>query len=59
MKLFFAHFPNVYKIIRKMKGKKYKENQSRFFLNQKKKPHSKWKFEAIISKHTYISHIYQ
>lgn len=31
MKFFSANFPNAYNIIRKMKGKKYKDNQGTFF----------------------------
>lgn len=36
-KFFLAHFANVYNIVRKMKSKEYKENQSRFSFNKKKK----------------------
>lgn len=36
-KFFLAPFANVYNIVRKMKSKEYKENQSRFSFNKKKK----------------------
>lgn len=36
-KFFLAPFANVYNIVRKMKRKEYKENQSRFSFNKKKK----------------------
>lgn len=61
-KFFLAPFANVYNIVRKMKSKEYKENQSRFSFNKKKKKrkhHSEWKFETIILKHSCTSHIYR